>query len=346
MSGTQVEFSIEGRRIGYDQPSFIIAEACENHLGDMDVAREMVVRSKLAGADAVKFQHHLPDEEMLPNVPMSSNFNMPLYDFLKKYSLTLQQHQELKAYCEKVGIIYMCTPFCWRAAEELTDIGVTAFKIGSGELTDIPTLVRIASLGKPMIVSTGMSTFEEIDRTYEALSSRGVPLALTNCLSEYPPLYQDLNLRVISQMQSRYPAAIIGHSDHTPEIYSCLAAVPLGAAILEKHVIVDKTQPCPDQSVSIDFSELAELVDATRKIEKALGSEKKVHKSEQAIRSWAHRSLVSLSDISEGTKIEDSMVWSKRPGTGIPAFRMDEVVGKVAKKPIKKNSLISWDDLT
>lgn len=337
--------TIGSRQLGYDKPCFIIAEACENHLGNMNAAKEMIVQAKLAGADAIKFQHHLPDEEMLPNVPMSSNFNMPLYDFLKKYSLTISQHVELKSYCENVGIMYLCTPFSWRAAQEIAELNVAAFKTGSGELTDIPTLVRIASLGKPMLVSTGMSTYEEIDATYQALTSRGNPLILTNCVSEYPPVYEDLNLGVIKKMIERYPKALIGHSDHTPDIYTCFAAVALGATVIEKHVILDKKQVCPDQSVSIDFKELAELVDGIRKIEAACGSEKKIHAKEKDIRSWAHRSLVSLTDIPENSPIEDHMIWSKRPGTGIPAIRMDEVIGRTTKRLIKKDSLISWDDL-
>jgi len=340
-----MSFKIGSRVVGYGQPSYVIAEACENHLGNMDAAKEMVVQSKLAGADAVKFQHHLPDEEMLPDVPMSSNFNMPLYEFLKKHSLKLEQHRELRDFCDKVGITYLCTPFCWTAAQEIAELGVPAFKTGSGEMTDIPTLSRIASFGRPMIVSTGMCTLEEIDRTYNALVARKVPLALTNCVSEYPPVYTDINLRVINTMIERYPQAVIGHSDHTPDLFTCFAAATLGAAIIEKHVILDKRQVCPDQPVSIDFAELAELVSGIRKIEASLGSEKKIHERERSIRSWAYRSLVATKDIPAGASIDESMIWSKRPGTGIPAHEMDTVIGKKAKREIRKNSLISWADL-
>src|SRR6185369_5970132 len=238
-----MSFRIGEKRVGYDQPVYIIAEGCDNHLGNLDTAKEMSLRAKLADADAIKFQHHLPDEEMLPDIPMSDNFNIPLYEFLKKYSLTLDQHIELKSYCASIGIQYLCTPFSWKAAQELDQIGVEAFKIGSGEMTDIPSLKKIASLGKPMIVSTGMSTYEEIDRTYEVLAATGVPLALMNCVSEYPPKYEDINLKVIGKMIDRYPKAIIGHSDHTPDLFTCYAAVALGAKIIEKHVILDKLQP-------------------------------------------------------------------------------------------------------
>ena len=339
-----VQIQIANRLVGGGAPCFIIAEGCDNHLGNLDVACEMAQRAKLAGADAIKFQHHLPDEEMLPDAPMSDNFAEPLYDFLKKYALTLQQHRELKAYCDSVGILYLCTPFSLQAAREIEDL-VPAFKIGSGEMTDVPSLARIAEMGKPMIVSTGMSTFDEIERTYLALTRRDVPLVLMNCLSEYPPVYEDLNLGVIGQMMLRFPAAVIGHSDHTPDMYTCIAAVALGARVLEKHVILDKRQPGPDQAVSIEFDELARLVDGVRKVEVSLGKEKRVHEREGAVRTWAFRSIVSTRPISRGTIITQDDVWSKRPGTGIPAHQMDDVIGRRASRDIAGNVLVSWDDL-
>lgn len=339
-----MELKIGKKRVGGAQPVYIIAEGCDNHLGNLDTAKEMALRAKLADADAIKFQHHLPDEEMLPDIPMSDNFNMPLYEFLKKYALTLDQHVELKGYCESIGIQYMCTPFSWKAAQELDQIGVEAFKIGSGEMTDLPSLNRIAQLGKPMIVSTGMSTYEEIDRTYQMLAATGVPLALMNCVSEYPPQYQDINLKVIGKMTDRYPKAIIGHSDHTPDLFTCFAAVALGAKIIEKHVILDKLQPGPDQAVSIDFNELAVLVQGIRKIEASLGEERYVHTKEVQIREWAFRSLVSTRDIPAGATITGEMVWTKRPGTGIPAAQMDAIIGRTTKRAISANTLFAWDD--
>jgi N-acetylneuraminate synthase len=335
-----------GRAIGSGQPCFIIAEGCDNHLGNMAVAKEMALQAKLAGADAIKFQHHLPDEEMLPDTPMSSNFNEPLYDFLKKYALTLEQHRELKAHCDQIGIMYMCTPFSYKAAEEMVGIGLDVIKIGSGEMTDIPSLVRMATvLRRPMIVSTGMCTLDEVDETYQALVRSGIPLALTNCVSEYPPVWEDVNLRVIDEMRSRFPKAVIGHSDHTPDIYTCFAAVTLGAKIIEKHVIIDKRQPGPDQSVSIDFRDLAQLVDGIRKIEAALGSRKTVHAREKDIRRWAFRSIVSVRGIEAGETITGDMIWSKRPGTGIPSKHRDHIIGRKARRAIGANKLLTWDDL-
>lgn len=337
--------TIGNREIGEKNPAFIIAEGCDNHMGDLAVAKQMCKMAKLAGADCIKFQHHLPDEEMLKDTPMSSNMEIPLYDFLKLHALTLKQHVELMDYCRQIGIIYMCTPFSLKAAYELNEIGVSAFKIGSGEMTDIPTIKAIAKLGKPMIVSTGMSTMEEIKRTYDVLAESGIEFAFTNCISEYPPKYEDVNLNVIGMMQKEFPKAVIGHSDHTPDLYTCYAATALGAKIIEKHVILSKQTPGPDQTVSIDFDDLYHLVDGVRKIELSSGSQKNVHDNEQSIREWAFRSVVSLRKISKGEVITEDMIWSKRPGTGIPSYKMHELIGMKALNDIEENTLIKWDDL-
>ena len=219
-------------------------------------------------------------------------------------------------------------------------------KIGSGEMTDIPSLTLMCkNFAKPMIVSTGMSTFEEIDRTYSALLNTGAPFALMNCVSEYPPVYEDVNLKVIETMINRYPSAIIGHSDHTPDLYTSYAAVTLGARIIEKHVILDKRQPGPDQSVSVDFKDLANLVDGIRKIEDSLGDEKKIHAKEEKIREWAFRRVVSTQKIAKGQQITGEMLWSKRPGTGIPSRFREAIIGRTATRDIDNNKLIDWDDI-
>jgi N-acetylneuraminate synthase len=314
-------------------------------MGDIDVAVEMARQAELARADVVKYQHHLPAEEMLPDAPMSDNFDEPLYEFLLKHALSLDDHRRLKAYCDQIGITYLCTPFSWAAAQQLQSLDVAAYKIGSGEMTDIPSLERIAALGKPMIISTGMATLDEIRRTYDALRRKRVPLALLNCVSEYPPVYEDINLNVIGTMRREFPEAVIGHSDHTPDLFTCYAAVTLGACIIEKHVILDKRTPGPDQSVSIDFRELAELVDGIRKIEAALGSEKTVHARERQIRTWAFRSIVSTRAIRAGETLTTEMLWTKRPGTGIPSHLLPQLLGRKALCDIPGNKLLAWSDI-
>jgi N-acetylneuraminate synthase len=342
MAGT---IQITGRTIGGNALCFVIAEACDNHLGSLHVAKEMVRQAKACGADAIKFQHHLPDEEMLrEGVPMSANFNIPLHEFLERYALKLEQHYELLRFCKELGIIYLCTPFSRKAAEEINEMGVSAFKIGSGELTDLPTLKVIAAFGKPMILSTGMAEWQEITETVDTLKPINDQLVLMNCTSEYPARHSDINLAVIRELERRYDL-IVGHSDHTPDIYTCIAAVAMGAKLIEKHFILDRRQPGPDQSVSIEPYELNELVRAVRRVEEALGSEKVVHEQEKPIRAWAHRSVVSLCSIPRGTTITEKMAWTKRPGSGIPAKFLDKVIGRVARVTIPDNHLIRWDEL-
>lgn len=330
----------------FEDKVIIIAEVGDQHFGSTELGKEMVLRSKLAGADIVKFQHHLPDEEMLKDIPMSSNMKEPLYDFLKKNAYTIEQHKEVSEYCEEIGIEYLCTPFSYKAAVELIEnTNISRFKIGSGELTDIPSLLKIADLGLPMILSTGMSTYDEIDYTYKILKEKVSNLSLLNCISEYPPNYEDMNLNNIQTMIERYPEAIIGHSDHTPDLYTSFAAVALGAKIVEKHVILDKKMPGPDQDVSIDFNDLYLLVDGIRKIELSLGGNKKIHDKEEKIREWAYRSVVAIEEIPKGMRISEEMVWTKRPGTGIPSKDINKVIGKITKEIIPKNTMIRWDML-
>ncbi len=322
----------------------IIAEACDNHFGSLDNAKKMIDLAKESGADVIKFQHHLPDEEMLPDVPKSENFDESLYDFLKKNALKLSDHKQLKQYCDNAGIIYLCTPFSYQAAKELINIDVCAFKIGSGELSDHPSIKKIADFKKPMILSTGMSTEDEIFQTYKILVEKKIQFGLMNCLSEYPPDYNDMNLKFILQMQQKFPTAAIGHSDHTDDIYTSISAITLGAIMIEKHVTLDKSFNGPDKDVSIDFNDLKKLVDQVRNIEKALGGNRKINHKEKIIRSWAHRSIVTIKDIKKGEIFSEKNIWTKRPGTGIPAREFEKIIGKRASSDIKKNILLSLDD--
>jgi N-acetylneuraminate synthase len=324
----------------------VIAEACDNHMGCIDTAFEMCRLAKLAGADFIKFQHHLADEEMLAETPMSDNFDEPLYDFLKKNALSLENHIRLKKFCEEIGINYLCTPFSAKAAEELAGIGVTMFKIGSGELRDLPTLKKISKLGLPMILSTGMSTLDEIKDTAQFLNDQGAEFSFLNCVSEYPPKYEEMNIAFITILKESFPDLIIGHSDHSPDLYTTFAAVALGARIVEKHVILDKKTPGPDQSVSINFHELAQLVDGVRKIELSLGSSKIIQPKEIAIREWAYRSVIAVRDMAAGTILKETDLTTKRPGTGIPATELFNLVGKELKRSVKGNSMLVWEDLT
>ena len=332
------KIKISDKWIGDGEPVYIIAEAGDAHFGNVGRAMDMILVAKNAGCDAIKFQHHIPDEEMLPALmPMSDNLTMPLYEFLTKYALTIEAHDLLKACCENIGIQYLCTPFSLKAAQELDSIGVDAFKIGSGEMTDIPFLIEVAKMGKPMIISTGMSNHFDWLLPYKHIADL-TDFIFLDCISGYPPNYNEINLSSF-----RAPTKAIGLSDHTPTNYTAFAAVALGAKVIEKHFVLDRKIIGPDDAVSLEPFELAELVKGIRIIEQALGHEKKVHESEKPIMAWARRSVVSIADIAAGEKFTQDNIWTKRPGGGIEPVYIYDIFGKVAKKAIVKGNQIEWE---
>jgi sialic acid synthase SpsE len=327
--------------VSNDGPVVIIAEAACEHLGDLDRAMRMVDAAKAAGVDVIKFQLHLP-EEMIPGSIQFWGGSMD--DVLAQYELGPAGHESLMRYCNDIGIQYLCTPFSAAAAEILDRLGIVGFKTGSGELTNLPMQRAIARLGKPMIVSTGMATQDEVDDTVAALRDENANFMLTHCTSAYPPAYEEINLRYIPMMIERYHVAV-GFSDHTPELWTALGAVAIGAPLIEKHFTLDKALRGPDWHVSLEPVELARLVDAVRKLEAALGSEKRIHPDEQAVREWAHHSVAAVRSIAQGERIQADSVTVKRPGTGIPAKHLEEVVGRVAAREIPTDRPLVWEDL-
>ncbi|MHB8643761.1 MAG: N-acetylneuraminate synthase family protein [Gaiellaceae bacterium] len=327
--------------VSSDGPVVIIAEAACEHLGDLDRAMRMVDAAKAAGVDVIKFQLHLPDE-MIPGSVRFWGGSMD--DVIAQYELGPERHESLMHYCEDVGIQYLCTPFSTAAAEILDRLGVIGFKTGSGELTNLPMQRAIARLGKPMIVSTGMATEGEVDETVAVLRDEHANFMLTHCTSAYPPAYDEINLRYLPTMMERYDL-LVGLSDHTPELWTALGAVALGAPLIEKHFTLDKALRGPDWHVSLEPDELTRLVDAVRKLEAALGSEKRVHPDEQAVREWAHHSVAAVRAIARGERIGADSVTVKRPGTGIPAKHLEEVVGRVAAREIPTDRPLVWEDL-
>ena len=324
----------------------VIAEAADAHYGDMGRALAMVEAAKMARADVIKFQHHIPHEEMLRDIPMSGNMKEPLYDFLLRNALTIDQHIALKEHCDVVGIRYLCTPFSLAAARELESaIDPGWYKIGSGELTDLPTLMEIASWGHPMIVSTGMATVQEITMTYDSIAPIASALTLMNCTSAYPPRYSDVRLGFISRMRDLFPGAAVGHSDHTPSIDTAVGALALGATMVEKHVTIDDSLEGPDASVSVTFEEIARLVTARDRLWEARSEVKELLPNEEEIRGWARRSLVILRDLQAGHVLQLGDVWGKRPGTGIPSARLSDFLGKRLVRDVKADTLLSQSDV-
>jgi N-acetylneuraminate synthase len=339
------ELRIGAKVAGDGHQTYVIAEGCVNHNGDFETAIALCDAAKDAGADAIKFQLHYPEHEMLPDVtPPSDNFAKPLAEILAETHLTEEEHARLRAHCESIGIEYLCTAYCREAADTLAELGVQMFKIGSGETLNHPLLRWIAKHGRPMLVATGMTTLGEVDDTVDVMRDTGVEFGLMHCTSEYPPVYEDINLRMIPHYQERY-GVVVGHSDHSPDITTAVGAVALGAHIVEKHFTLSRDQPGPDHPVSIEPAELEEMVRMIRIAEKARGAEKDVFDREKQIRAWAHHSVVTLRPVAAGERFDDSNVWVKRPGTGIPARQLDEVLGKKAAHDLGADVQVAWTDV-
>lgn len=336
-----------GRRVGPGCEPYIIAEACVNHQGDVRIAERMVYIAHAMGAHAIKFQLHVPDNEMLREVPGSSNFDEPLYDILIRTHLTLDEHRRLKELCDRLGILYMCTPFSRDAADMLEEIGLEVYKTGSGELTNLPLQEHIAKKGKPMIVSTGMCTVEEVKETVDVVRGCGVPLILTHCVSAYPTPYNRVNLGMIPRYAGMFQLPV-GLSDHSAGIFTALGAVALGACLIEKHFTLDRMQKGPDHPVSIEPDELADLVKGTSAVFQAMGDERRIFAEEQQIVAWARESVVSEQQIRKGALIDPQMVWVKRPGPGagvVAAKDLKKVIGRRAAVDIPADVQIRWDHL-
>jgi sialic acid synthase SpsE len=340
----QQPMRIGERPIGAGHPCFVIAEAGINHNGDLRLAAELVDAAADAGADAIKFQTHFPECEMLRGGATAAYVGESLFDLLARTALSREAHVELQGRAVKKGLVFLSTPFSREAADFLETIGVPAFKTGSGELTHLPLQQHIARKHKPMIISTGMSTPEEIDRTVHAVRNEGAPFALMHCTSTYPTPYDHVQLGCIGWLQSRYGVPV-GFSDHTLGNYVALAAVATGAQLFEKHFTISRSLPGPDQQGSMEPGELADLVRGIRAIEQARGATKSIQPGEQDVRNMAHHSVVAIRDIAANATIAADDVWAKRPGTGIPARQLNDVVGRMTKHGIVKDRLIRWDDL-
>jgi sialic acid synthase SpsE len=336
--------TIGTREIGPGRPCFVIAEAGINHNGDVTLASELVDAAATAGADAIKFQTHFPEHEMLRGGATAAYVGESLFDLLARTALSREAHAALKERAAKKGIIFLSTPFSREAADFLATLGVPAFKTGSGELTNIPLQRHIARKGKPMIVSTGMSTAEEIDATVRALDEEHATYALMHCTSTYPTPFEHVQLGCIGSLQRQYGVPV-GFSDHTLGTAISLGAVASGANLFEKHFTTSRALPGPDQQGSMEPKELEVLVKDIRAIERSLGATKKIQPGEQDVRNMALHSVVSIRDIAAGAKIAAEDIWPKRPGTGIPAARMGELVGRTTKRAIPRNELIRWEDL-
>lgn len=339
---------IGNRLVGPGHKPYIVAEAAINHQGEYPIAERMVHMAHALGVDAIKFQIHVLSNEMLREAPQSDNFEEPLYDTLDKTNLTVEEHIKLKALCNTLGIHYICTPFSRDGTDILEkEIGVDVYKVGSGELTNLPLQEHIARKGKPTVVSTGMSTVEEIAETVAVYRDIGTPFMLTHCISAYPAPYHIVNLKLIPKYEDMFEVPV-GLSDHSRGIYTSLGAVAVGASLIEKHFTLDKLQKGPDHASSLEPFELGELVKGAEAIFLALGDDKRIFPEEEQIVAWAREAVVAEKLITKGSTITDDMVWVKRPSPGpgaIPAKDLKKVIGRVAQVDIPADVQLKWEYL-
>jgi sialic acid synthase SpsE len=332
------------RPIGADHPPLVIAEIGINHEGDVSKAVRMVDDAHAAGCECVKFQSHVISDEMIPNDVVPGNAEESIWDIMSRCAFGEEEERYLKDYVEQKGMIYLNTPFSRAAADRLEGMGLAAYKIGSGECNNYPLIRHIAAFGRPVILSTGMNDLRSIDPAVHILREAGVPFALLHCTSMYPTPYEKVRLGALHDLAERYPDALLGLSDHSIGLYTCFAAVGLGARILEKHFTSDRNWPGPDVPISIDPAELRDLVEGSRAIHLALGGRKEILPDEQPTIDFAYASVVTLRPVREGETLSMENIWVKRPGTGeILAVEFEGLLGRHARADIPENTQLSWD---
>jgi N-acetylneuraminate synthase len=336
---------IAGRELGVGLPTFVVAEIGNNHDGSIRQAERLIEAAAEAGADAVKFQTHIAEAEMLPSTPTPPHFDEPRFEFTKRMELSRDDHLRLKALAEERGLVFFSSPFSVQAVALLEEVGVPAYKIASGEVTNPPLVEAVAATGRPVLLSTGMSGMDDIERAAAILRAAGSPFLIMQCTSTYPCPPELVNLKAMAVMGERLGVPY-GLSDHTPGVWTSVAAVALGAVAIEKHFTLSKRLYGPDHHASLVPEELAQLVAGVREVEAALGSGlKERDPALDPARATFEKSVVTRAVIPAGAMIEAEMLTTKRPGNGIPATRLRDVVGRTVTHELAQNHLLEEADL-
>jgi N,N'-diacetyllegionaminate synthase len=325
----------------------IIAEVGSVHDGSLGNAKKLIEASAACGVDTVKFQTHIAEAETLPDAPMPPYFKgEPRFEYFKRTGFSLDEWRELKQHCEANKVEFLSSPFSSEAVELLEEIGVKTYKIPSGEVSNLPLLEAVAQTGQPVLLSSGMSSWQELDSAVETIRRRHDKIIVMQCTSEYPCPYEEVGLNVMLQMKERYGLPV-GLSDHTLTPYACLAAAALGARVLEKHFTFSRLMYGSDAPHSLEPPEFSAMVQGVRAIETMLKSP--VDKSDASrfgeMKRIFEKSLVSLADIPAGAELTPQVVGVKKPGSGIPAARFHEVMGKKAARAIPAGRLLNQEDI-
>lgn len=341
------KIKIHNRIIGEGEPTFIIAEIGMNHDGSLGQAKCLIEAAAEAGADAVKFQVHIPEAETLKDAPTPPYFGEePRFEYFKRTAFNRSQLLQLKKLAESKGLVFLCSPFSIPAVDLLESINIPAYKIPSGEVVNLPLLEYIAQKGKPIIISSGMSSLAELEEAISLIRKFNQDIVLLQCSSEYPCPYERVGLNLLREFRERFDLPV-GVSDHTLTIYTAIAAVTLGACVVEKHFTLSKRMYGPDAKFSLTPDEFRQLVDGIRAVETALlyRVEKNDIERFKEMRRIFQKSIVSAVDIRKGTAIQEEMVSVKKPGDGLPPKYFKEIVGKKALRDIPKDSLIYKEDI-
>lgn len=343
------EFKIGNRLVGYQHEPLIICEIGINHEGSLQTAFEMVDAAYEAGAEVIKHQTHVVEDEMSDEAKsvIPGNADVSIYEIMARCALNEEDEVKLKEYVENKGMIFISTPFSRAAAYRLERMGVQAYKIGSGECNNYPLIKLIASFGKPIILSTGMNTISSIQKSVDIMKNAGVPYALLHCTNIYPTPYKDVRLGGMTELAEAFPEAVIGLSDHTIDNFACLGAVALGASILERHFTDKMTRPGPDIVCSMDPQSFRELKVGANALKLARGGKKDtVIAGEKPTKDFAFASVVADKNIKAGEILSADNLWVKRPATGdFSADDYEDLFGKMAKVDIKKGTQIKRSDI-
>lgn len=339
---------IGNRYVGEDFPPLVIAEIGINHEGSLKIAKQMVDAAVKAGAEVIKHQTHVVEDEMAEAAKsvIPGNADVSIYEIMKRCALSEDDETELKRYVESKGCIFISTPFSRAAADRLERMNVVAYKIGSGECNNYPLIKHIAKFRKPVILSTGMNSISDIQISVNILEEHKVPYALLHCTNLYPTKPEYERLGAMLELKKKFNNAVIGLSDHSLNNNACLAATALGACILERHFTDSKYRPGPDICCSMDPVELQTLIQGSKEIFLMRGGEKKPLKEEEVTINFAFASVVAIKDIKSGEEFSMENIWVKRPGTGeIKAIDFESLIGKKSAKDIKSGTLLTWKDI-
>jgi N-acetylneuraminate synthase len=339
---------IESRKIGYNYPPVVIAEIGINHGGSLETAFEMVDSAFESGAEIIKHQTHIVEDEMTKEAKkvIPGNANVSIYEIMEQCALSEKQEIKLKNYVESKGMIFISTPFSRTAANRLERMNVSSYKIGSGECNNYPLIEHIASFGKPMIVSTGMNNIESVKKTVNILENFNIQYALLHTTNLYPTPSHLVRLGGMEELSREFPNAVIGLSDHTVSNLACFGAVALGASILERHFTDSMDRKGPDIVNSMDPKAMEELIKGTSEIAKMRGGKKEAATEEKITIDFAFASVVSIKEIKKGEKFTKENLWVKRPGTGqILAEDYKSILGKKAVNCIPNDYHLNWNDI-